>query len=98
LFEEDSILFLQILDDGLLVTVDPAGDHKKEDLDFSIHPSQENDPLRAAQAATSLQPDSLALQAFFICGTNGKRGECCRIDPLARIRQTSLGASGDRYD
>ena len=49
LFQEDSILFLQILDDRLLVAVDPAANHKKQDLDLSIHAPQQTVQLRAAQ-------------------------------------------------
>src|SRR5262249_46697277 len=72
LLQEDSILFLKILDDRLLVAVYPAGDHEKEDLDLRIHPLQETLRLRAAQAPRPLRPDNLAIQVGALC----RNGHC----------------------
>jgi hypothetical protein len=63
LIQEDSIFLLQILDDRLLVAVNPAGDHKKQHLDLCIHPRQKTVPLRTTQAPRPRRRDKLALHA-----------------------------------
>ena len=37
LFAQGSVFGLQVLDDGLLVAVDPSGDGEKEELEVEIH-------------------------------------------------------------
>jgi hypothetical protein len=72
LFEEDSILFPQILNDSLLVAVDPADDHEKKDLELCIHGRQQSVRDVGSQAPTLLRLDFLALQALHSGGQEEK--------------------------
>ena len=37
LFKEDPVFLLEIIDKGLLVSIDPADNHEKEELELHVH-------------------------------------------------------------
>jgi hypothetical protein len=62
LFGQDSLLLPKSFDNDLLLPIDPAGDHDKEELQLCAPGQQRNVKAAGPQASTSLQPNDLALQ------------------------------------
>jgi hypothetical protein len=49
----------------LLLPIDPAGDHEKEQLELCVHGQQKTVKTPGSQASTSLRPNYLALQQLW---------------------------------
>jgi hypothetical protein len=50
LFGENSVLFLEVFDDGLLVLIDPAGDGDEQELKMSCHAGTNYSKVLSAQS------------------------------------------------
>jgi hypothetical protein len=62
LFEENTIFLLEEFDDRLLVSIHPAGDGNKEELELSCHGVKNLSNVAAAQSSKGLRLSSLAVQ------------------------------------
>jgi hypothetical protein len=62
LFEENSILFLEVFDHRLLVLVHPAGDGNQEELELGCHGGRKHSKTLAVQSSRLPQRIFLAVQ------------------------------------
>ena len=63
LLEQNAIFFLEVFDDGLLVSVHPAGHGNEEELELSCHGVSKHSKVLAAQSFRRLRLIFLAVQA-----------------------------------
>jgi hypothetical protein len=63
LFEENAVLFLEVFDDGLLMSIDPSRDGNEEELQLSCHGIENLSRVPAAQS-----PQAVSAEFF---GTTG---------------------------
>jgi hypothetical protein len=68
LFEENTIFLLEEFDDRLLVSIHPAGDGNKEELELSCHGVKNLSNVAVAQSSKGLRLSSLVVQAMILPG------------------------------
>jgi hypothetical protein len=101
LFQENAILFLEVLDDSLLVSAHPAGDRDEEELKLSRHSVENLSKVIVAQSSIWPRPNFLAAQVhandIILSQPAGKITRwTCRKTSLRRLQTQLLVAQSEK--